>query len=139
VCREGGRHPPWAGRTRHNRGTWVVCALHDLVRLPRYDGPFVIRGERLGARGPIRVQSGAGGQAPRSGPLIVPAGPTLNTYYTSWRPEHERDRVTGRLLTAYTGYVPVGTWVRSPGCYGWQVDGRGFSEDIVIKMLAAGS
>ena len=104
--------------------------------MPRYNGPFVVRGARLGARGPIEVQSGVGGQAPGSGPLMVHAGATLNTFITNWRHVRLRDPVTGRPVPTLigSGYrtVPSGTWVRSPGCYAWQVDGRGFSENIVV-------
>jgi hypothetical protein len=54
-----------------------------------------------------------------SGPLIVSAGATTNTQ---------------------DGYraVPGSTWVRSPGCYAWQVDGRGFSEILVVHAIASG-
>ncbi|MGH2884745.1 MAG: hypothetical protein ACRDPA_18920 [Solirubrobacteraceae bacterium] len=47
---------------------------------------------------------------------MVPAGPTQNTE---------------------NGYrtVPGSTWVASPGCYAWQVDGRNFSELIVVHAL----
>jgi hypothetical protein len=31
---------------------------------------------------------------------------------------------------------PYFTFVRSPGCYAWQVDGLSFSEVIVVRMLA---
>lgn len=86
---------------------------------PGYDGPFVVRAASIGARSPIEVQPGTTGLIPGSGPLVVPAGPTINTQ---------------------DGYrtVPGSTWVTSPGCYGWQVDGRGFSEVIVVNVVAAG-
>jgi hypothetical protein len=108
--------------------------------MPSYNGPFVVRGARLGMKGPIEVQSGGtgynAGQVPGSGPLVVPAGPTINTFYTNFRAGHLRDAVTGRLVPTLTGYgyrtVPGGTWIKSPGCYAWQVDGRGFSERIVV-------
>lgn len=104
--------------------------------MPSYNGPFVVRGTRLGARGPIEVSSGDGGQAPGSGPLVVHAGPTINTFDIYWRHVRLRDPVTGRLVPALIGYgyrtQPTGTWVRSPGCYAWQVDGRGFSENLVV-------
>jgi hypothetical protein len=107
--------------------------------MPSYNGPFVLRAARLGAKGPIEVQSGGTGQAPGPGPLVVPAGPTINTYYTGWRPGLVRDAVTGRLVRTLTGYgyrtVPGGTWIKSPGCYAWQVDGRGFSDVIVMDAL----
>ena len=105
--------------------------------MPSYNGPFVVRAARLAAKGPIEVQSGGTGVSPGSGPLVVPAGPTINTFYTNWRVGHPRDAVTGRLITNLTGYgyrtVPGGTWIKSAGCYAWQVDGRGFSETIILK------
>ncbi len=79
-----------------------------------YRGPFTVRAGRLGRPGQIEVQPGANGQRPGRGPLIVNAGPTINTY-----PNGDRT-------------VPGSTWVASPGCYGWQVDGRGFTEVIVF-------
>lgn len=111
--------------------------------MPRYDGPFVVRGARLGKRGPIEVQPGENGydagQVPGSGPLVVARGPTSNTFYTTWRAAHVRDAVTGRMVTVLTGggyrTVPGSTWIRSPGCYAWQVDGRGFSETIVMDAV----
>jgi hypothetical protein len=82
--------------------------------LRAYRGPFVVRAARLGTPGRIAVQPGDGGQRPGRGPLVVEAGPTLNTY-----PNGDRT-------------VPGSTWVGSPGCYAWQVDGRGLSEVIVF-------
>jgi hypothetical protein len=83
---------------------------------PGYRGPFVIRAANLGAGGPIEVQPGSSGLTPGSGPLAVAAGPTINTG---------------------DGYrtVPGSTWVTSPGCYGWQIDGRGFSETIIVRVV----
>lgn len=112
-----------AGDIRHGRvrlGTRAApgwFALQTLwFALPGYGGPFVVRGARLGRPGQIEVQPGDAGRSPGSGPLLVPAGPTQN---------------------AEDGYrtVPGSTWIRSPGCYTWQVDGRGFSEHIVIDAL----
>jgi hypothetical protein len=126
--------------TTETRGWFALQTLW--FAMPRYNGPFVVRGGRLGKNGPIEVQPGGTGVAPGSRPLIVPAGPTINTYYTHWRPGRVRDPVTGRFVPTLTGYgyrtVPGSTWVRSPGCYAWQVDGRGFSEVIVIDALAHG-
>jgi len=31
--------------------------------------------------------------------------------------------------------IPYFTFVKAPGCYGWQVDGLGFSELIVARLL----
>ena len=85
--------------------------------VPGYDGPFVVRAKRLGASGPIRVQPGDSGTVRGSGPLVVPAGPTINTQ---------------------DGYrtVPGSTWVTSSGCYAWQIDGQNFSEVITVDALS---
>ncbi len=84
--------------------------------VPGYNGPFLVRAERIGQRGPIEVQPGSMGLEPGSGPLLVPAGPTINTAH---------------------GYrtVPGSSWVKSGGCYAWQVDGPNFSEVIVVEAL----
>lgn len=110
-----------AGDIPHGRAELGTTAAHGWFALqtlwfamPRYNGPFVVRGVRLGARGPIQVQPGDEGQAPGSGPLVVATGPTINTFGAGYRT------------------VPGSTWVRSPGCYAWQVDGRGFSEHIIV-------
>jgi hypothetical protein len=98
--------------------------------MPGYRGPFVVRGRRLGKPGPIEVQPGGtglnAGMVPGSGPLVVPAGPTINSYPPP------------TVNIPWAGYrsVPGSTWVKSPGCYAWQVDGRGFSEVIVVDALA---
>jgi hypothetical protein len=96
--------------------------------MPGYDGPFVVRAARLGKPGPIEVQPGGNGLSPGSGPLVVPAGPTSNNYPPPGP-------------GTYHGYrtVPGSTWVKTPGCYAWQVDGRGFSEVIVVNLTAAGT
>jgi hypothetical protein len=84
---------------------------------PGYVGPFVVRAARLGARAPIEVQPDQTGLGPGRGALIVAAGPTANTQ---------------------DGYrtIPGSTWVRTPGCYAWQVDGQGFSEIVVANTFA---
>jgi hypothetical protein len=88
--------------------------------LPSYRGPFAVRGARLGTSGRIEVRPSRNGQGPGSGPLLVRAGPTANTY-----PNGDRT-------------VPGSTWVASSGCYAWQIDGRGFSEVIVFDALGPG-
>lgn len=80
--------------------------------LPAYQGPFVIRAKRLGRPGPVAL-----GEGPMVGPLVVPPGPTLNSYTSGYRT------------------VPGGLFVRAPGCYAWQVDGLGFSEIIVVRAV----
>jgi hypothetical protein len=86
--------------------------------MPRYAGPFVVRAARLGKRSPIEVRPSGNGLTSGTGPLSVGAGSTLNTQ---------------------DGYrtVPGSTWITSPGCYAWQVDGRGFREVIVFDAETA--
>jgi hypothetical protein len=91
--------PPWL----------VVKTLWFSV--PAYQGPFVIRAERLGRPGPIAL-----GESPTFAPLVVPPGPTMNGGL-GWRT------------------APGGTWVKSPGCYAWQVDGLTFSYIIVVQAM----
>jgi hypothetical protein len=79
--------------------------------LPGYQGPFVIRAKRLDRPGLVAL-----GEGPVLTPLVVPSGPTLNSGL------------------AYRT-VPGGLWVRSPGCYAWQVDGLTFSEIIIVQAV----
>jgi hypothetical protein len=88
------------------------------IAMPGYKGPFVVRAARLGARAPIEVQASETGLSPGLGPLVVAAGATSNSQ--------------GGYRT-----VPGSTWVKSPGCYAWQVDGRGFSEIVVVDATAS--
>jgi len=83
--------PPWLGL----KTLWFS--------IPAYQGPFVIRAERLGR--------------PGVAPLVVPPGPTVNSG-EGWRE------------------APGGLWVRTPGCYAWQVDGLTFSEVIIVHAVA---
>jgi hypothetical protein len=95
-------------------GTPGWSALETLwFAMPSYDGPFVVRGERLGGSGSINVD----GSATNPAPLVVPPGPTANT--------------EGGIRVA-----PVSTWVTSPGCYAWQVDGLTFSYVIVVDLTS---
>jgi hypothetical protein len=79
--------------------------------MPTYQGPFVIRAKRLGQPGPAAL-----GEGPTVAPLVVPPGPTLNSG------EGYRE-------------APGGLWVRTPGCYAWQVDGLTFSEVLVVRAV----
>jgi len=91
--------PPWLGV----KTLWFST--------PQYQGPFVIRGERLDGPGPVGL-----GEGPVQAPLVVPPGPTVN---------------------GGEGYrtAPGGIWVKTPGCYGFQVDGLTFSTTFVIKAI----
>jgi hypothetical protein len=91
--------PPWLGF----KTLWFSA--------PTYQGPFVIRAERLDHPGAIAM-----GEGPTADFIVVPPGPTLNSS-EGWRE------------------APGGTWVKSPGCYAWQVDGLTFSEVIVVQAV----
>lgn len=93
------RVPPWLGFNT----LWVSR--------PDYQGPFIVRAQRLD--GPGTVLQGAGPNVPT---LVIPPGPTINNYQ-GWRT------------------APGGTWVKTPGCYGWQVDGLTFSYVIVVNAV----
>ena len=76
-----------------------------------YQGPFLIRAKRLDGPGPVGLD-----EDPSTTALFVPAGPTLSGT-DGYREE------------------PGATWVRGPGCYGWQVDGLTFSEVIIVQAV----
>jgi hypothetical protein len=79
--------------------------------LPAYQGPFVIRAKRLDRPGPVWLDG-----EPTAAWLVIPPGPTWSTF---------------------SGYrtVPGGLFVKTPGCYAWQVDGLGFSEIISVRAV----
>ena len=79
--------------------------------VPSYQGPWLVRAQPLGDSGPIVLANGPGTTS-----MFVPAGPTLN---------------------GADGYreAPGGTYIKSPGCYAWQVDGLTFSEIIIIRAV----
>jgi hypothetical protein len=82
---------------------------------PSYQGPVVIRAERLDGSSPV-VLGGSGALPSRAAPIVIPPGPTVNGA-DGWRT------------------APSGTWAKSAGCYAWQVDGLTFSDVIVIRAL----
>ena len=79
---------------------------------PSYHGGFTIHAKRLDARGPAGI-----GSQPPGGSFSAPAGPTAN------------------MLRGWRNF-PSSTWVRSPGCYEWQISGHGFNETIVVEGKA---
>lgn len=90
---------------------WHGVKTH-FFSVPGYQGPFLVRASRLDHSGPIRI----GATPAEAGPLLVPSGPTANGS-SGWRE------------------VPYFTFVKTPGCYGWQIDGRRFTETIVARVL----
>lgn len=95
------------------RGGWLALKTHFFSR-PGYRGPFVVRARSLGAARPIRL----GAEPGEAGPLVVRADQGANQA-AGWRE------------------FPYFTFVRAPGCYGWQIDGKTFSETIVLRVLRA--
>lgn len=81
------------------------------ISLPSYQGPFIVRAQRLDGPGTVMQ-----GDAPNVAILVVPPGPTINSAQ-GWRT------------------APGGTWVKTPGCYAWQVDGLTFSYVIVVNAV----
>jgi hypothetical protein len=76
--------------------------------IPSYQGPVLIRGRQLDGESPVGI-----GEEPSIADPELPAGPTVNGEggFREW---------------------PGGTWLRTPGCYAWQVDGLDFSRVIVF-------
>jgi hypothetical protein len=95
----------------HGPSAWDNLKTH-FFSVPAYQGPFLVRAKRLDRPGPIRVGAGPA----QTAPLVVPRGQTPNGT-NGWRE------------------IPYFTFVKAPGCYGWQVDGLRFSEVIVVHML----
>jgi hypothetical protein len=75
---------------------------------PRYKGPLLIRGRRLDAVGGVRFALGGR-------PILeIRVPPTASG--RRWR------------------YLPSDALFAAEGCYGFQIDGRGFSEKIVFRV-----
>jgi hypothetical protein len=76
--------------------------------MPRYSGPFLVRGANLVTGAAVRF-----GEPPPVPALAVRA----------------------RTVNGDDGFreAPGGTYVKRPGCYGWQIDGVGFSRVIVFQ------
>ena len=88
----------------------------DWAISPRYSGWVVVRGKQLDGNGPVAALADA-----TVGAIVIPPGRTANTF-AGWREQ------------------PSGTYVKGPGCYGFQVDGSSFSEHIVVEaVLPSGS
>jgi hypothetical protein len=76
-----------------------------------YQGPVLIRGARLDGPGSV----------------VFGEGHTLGFLADTGSPGH----VVGVLRS-----WPGATWVRAPGCYGFQVDGTSFSYTLVLAIRA---
>jgi hypothetical protein len=89
---------------------WVGLKTH-FVSAPAYQGPFLVRAKRLDRPGPVRL----GGAPAEAGPFIMPPG-EAEPGSGGWRESVDP------------------TYLKAPGCYGWQVDGLAFSEIIVARV-----
>jgi hypothetical protein len=78
---------------------------------PAYQGPVLVRGRQLDGSGAVRV-----GGVPTTKQFVLPAGPEVN---------------------GGDGYRPgiAYVWLRRAGCYGFQVDGIGFSHHVVVLVI----
>jgi hypothetical protein len=84
-----------------------------LWTVPRYNGPYIVRGRQLD--GPNELQ--------------FDQGPNWSNKL------HDELRLVG----SYTRLNPAATFLRAPGCYAYQVDGRGFSYLIVFEARVSSS
>jgi hypothetical protein len=82
-----------------------------LWTVPNYRGPYIVRGARLDAPGVVRFDQGPG-------------------WTNKLHPEL-------RLVGPYADLNPAATFLHGPGCYAYQVDGRGFSYQIVFTAAPA--
>jgi hypothetical protein len=89
---------------------WYAIKMLWFAR-PDYQGPVLIRGRQLD--GPHETVFG---EAPALVDPQMGPGATINGT-DGWRE------------------WPGGAWLRTPGCYAWQIDGIGFSHAIVFEAL----
>jgi hypothetical protein len=112
----GGSDPPGHVTTTrdHADETWFGTKVFWYVK-PSYRGPALIRGRRLDGAGTLRFQA----RDPRPRPELR----IRRNEEVSWdgQPRGSRGR-------------PSGILVRSPGCYGVQIDGTRFSRTVVFSV-----
>ncbi len=89
---------------------WLALKTH-IIETPAYDGPFLVRAQRLDRSGTIRF----GPTPAEAAPLLVLRA--MHPGRGSWQD------------------IPNFTFVRTPGCYGWQIDGLTFSITVVARIL----
>jgi hypothetical protein len=82
-----------------------------LWTVPHYRGPYIVRGRQLDGPGVLRFDQGP-----------------------NWT---NRLHAELRLVGPYADLNPAATFLRGPGCYAYQVDGRGFSYTIVFQALSS--
>jgi hypothetical protein len=87
---------------------WYGIKTQWLIK-PSYSGWVIVRAEQLDVPGPVAALGDA-----TIGPVIIPPGPTANTFQ-GWRQQ------------------PSGTYVKGPGCFGFQIDGSTFQEHLILR------
>jgi hypothetical protein len=114
--------PPAAGGVAGLRSDFHVLGwyLHKTLWAisPMYTGPILVRGERLDQPGAVRFGAGASsprGSVQQSKPILRQPSDTSR----EWR------------------YLPGYTLLRGSGCYGFQIDGTGFSQVVVFSASKA--
>jgi hypothetical protein len=78
-----------------------------LWTVPAYYGPYVVRGRQLDGPNELRFDQGP-----------------------AWTNRLNREL---RLVGPHDDLNPAATYLRGPGCYAYQVDGRGFTYVIVFS------
>src|ERR1700682_2605180 len=112
-----------------NKGAWGAD--------PRYVGPIRIRGGRIDSAGQLLLDTFDNKW--RGAPVKTLDG-------TGLMPELDLLESHSTFPNVPSGWRiwPSGTYVATPGCYAWQVDGLGFTELIIfhsleLRMLPAGA
>jgi hypothetical protein len=82
-----------------------------LWTVPRYRGPYIVRGRQVDGPGLLRFDQGP-----------------------QWSGKLHSEL---RLVGPYADLNPAATFLRGSGCYAYQVDGRGFSYAIVFDATPA--
>ena len=96
------------------------------TRDPQYTGPIVIRGRQLNGPEILRFPAKGEGRWPKAPELT----------HSSLHVPAVHHRQTDPTLGGTGWWEEIFTWVvvRTPGCYGVQIDGVGFSTTIVFEV-----
>jgi hypothetical protein len=95
---------------RHGIGSWYAGGLGWGID-NRYRGPVLVRGRQLDGHHQMRFQT------------AMPAPRRHSLRFRSPRPDRTRRSFKTEIR------------VPTPGCYGWQIDGRGFSHTIIFNAI----
>jgi hypothetical protein len=114
----GPAYPTLGLRDGHATLTYLLGWGYDgwdgtkvLWTVPNYRGPYIVRGRQLDGSGVLRFDQGP-------------------NWTNKLHPEL-------RLIGPYADLNPAATFLQGPGCYAYQVDGRGFSYTIVFTAAPA--